>query len=178
MRARLAAYEIGTLCQVLGANGWSRRWIARATKAQQSEISAIVKGRQILGYDVLVRITEGLGIPRERMGLSFGAYAGEVTTAEPSKGVHEDVLRRYFQRLLALGAIAACGPQIERIGELAPGLAAPVDLPSRIGTVDVARHALLAALYTIAGWLPARVACLERSLAVLLWCAMRRRSVC
>ncbi|MGH3802628.1 MAG: lasso peptide biosynthesis B2 protein, partial [Pseudonocardiaceae bacterium] len=27
-------------------------------------------------------------------------------------------------------------------------------------------------------WLPARVACLERSLVVVLWCGLRRRSVC
>jgi hypothetical protein len=27
-------------------------------------------------------------------------------------------------------------------------------------------------------WLPARVVCLERSLAVVLWCGLRRRSVC
>lgn len=27
-------------------------------------------------------------------------------------------------------------------------------------------------------WLPARVACLERSLAIVLWCGLRRRSVC
>jgi transcriptional regulator with XRE-family HTH domain len=141
VRAALAAHEIGAFYRVLGAHGWSQRRIARATKAQQSEISAIVQGRQVIGYDVLVRIAEGLGIPRERMGLSFGAYAGEVTTAESSKGADEDVLRRYFQHLLALGAVAACGPEIEGIGELTTGLAAPgmpVDLPSRIDTGDVA----------------------------------------
>jgi transcriptional regulator with XRE-family HTH domain len=141
VRALLAAHDIGTFYRVLRANGWSQRRIARATKAQQSEISAIVTGRQVIGYDVLVRIAEGLAIPRERMGLSFGAYAEEVTTAEFSKGVPEDVLRRYFEHLLALGALAVCGGQTTRIGELAPGLAVPgvpVDLPSQIGVVDVA----------------------------------------
>jgi Transglutaminase-like superfamily len=37
---------------------------------------------------------------------------------------------------------------------------------------------LLDAIDQTSRWFPARVACLERSLAVLLWCAIRRRSVC
>ncbi|MGH3720811.1 MAG: lasso peptide biosynthesis B2 protein [Pseudonocardiaceae bacterium] len=36
---------------------------------------------------------------------------------------------------------------------------------------------LLDAIDQAGPWLPARVACLERSLAVLLWCGLRRRSV-
>ena len=141
VRALLAAHDIGTFYRVLGENGWSQRRIARATGTQQPEIWEIVKGRRVIGYDVLVRIAEGLGIPRERMGLSFGAYADEVTTVEPLKGVDEDVLRRHFEHLLALSAVAAFGSEVPRIGELATGLAAPGvpgDLPSRIGPVDVA----------------------------------------
>ncbi|HWR47997.1 MAG TPA: helix-turn-helix transcriptional regulator, partial [Pseudonocardiaceae bacterium] len=141
VRALLAAHDIGTFYRVLGENGWSQRRIARATGTQQPEIWEIVKGRRVIGYDVLVRIAEGLGIPRERMGLSFGAYADEVTTVEPLKGVDEDVLRRHFEHLLALSAVAAFGSEVPRIGELATGLATPGvpgDLPSRIGPVDVA----------------------------------------
>lgn len=37
---------------------------------------------------------------------------------------------------------------------------------------------LLNAIDQTSPWLPARVACLERSLAVALWCGLRRRSVC
>lgn len=37
---------------------------------------------------------------------------------------------------------------------------------------------LLAAIDQASDWLPNRVACLERSLAVVLWCGLRRRSVC
>jgi len=39
-------------------------------------------------------------------------------------------------------------------------------------------EAMLAAIDRAGRWLPARVACLERSLAVVLWCGLRRRSVC
>ncbi|MGH3547892.1 MAG: lasso peptide biosynthesis B2 protein [Pseudonocardiaceae bacterium] len=52
--------------------------------------------------------------------------------------------------------------------------------------VHLARHpagaeeieVMLAAIDRAGCWLPARVACLERSLAVVLWCGLRRRSVC
>lgn len=39
-------------------------------------------------------------------------------------------------------------------------------------------EAMLAAIDRAGRWLPAQVACLERSLAVVLWCGVRRRSVC
>ncbi|MBV8540853.1 MAG: helix-turn-helix transcriptional regulator [Pseudonocardiales bacterium] len=141
VRGLLAAHEIGAFHRVLNENGWSQRRIAGATGVKHSEISEILKGRRVVGYDVLVRIAGSLGISRERMGLSFGAYAEEVTTATPPERVDEDVLRRHFQHLLALSAAAACGGETTRIGELATGLtapSAPVDLPSRIGAADVA----------------------------------------
>ncbi|MGH3431063.1 MAG: helix-turn-helix domain-containing protein, partial [Mycobacteriales bacterium] len=97
VRGLLAAHDIGAFYRVLGDNGWTQRRIARATGAKQSEISEIVRGRRVIGYDVLVRIAEGFVIPRERMGLSFGAYAGEVTAVEPPEEVDEDVLRRHFE---------------------------------------------------------------------------------
>jgi hypothetical protein len=66
-------------------------------------------------YRLLERIADGLGIPRELMGLSWWAadgsyagqdetYAGEVTVAETPEGVSADMLRRH---VLALGATAA-----------------------------------------------------------------------
>ena len=85
VRAALAAHEIGTFYRVLGAHG------SEPAQDRQGDQGPAVRdlrdrpGPQVIGYDVLVRIAEGLGIPRERMGLSFGAYAGEVTTAESSK---------------------------------------------------------------------------------------------
>ncbi len=44
------------------------------------------------------------------------------------------------------------------------------------GTAEV--QTTLAAIDCAGRWLPTRVACLERSLAVVLWCGLRRRSVC
>lgn len=79
------------------------------------------------------------------MGISWwgpgGTYCGEATVAEPPEGVDEDVLRRHFQHLLALGTVVTSGAPVQGIGELATALPAPglpVDLPSRIGLADVA----------------------------------------
>lgn len=48
--------------------------------------------------------------------------------------------------------------------------------PQPADAADV--EAILAAIDRAGRWLPARVACLERSFAIVLWCGLRRRSVC
>jgi transcriptional regulator with XRE-family HTH domain len=74
VRTALASHDIRSFYRVLGENGWTQREIARATTTQQSGISEILKGRRVSDYRVLVRIADGLGIPRELMNLSDGAY--------------------------------------------------------------------------------------------------------
>ena len=71
MRAVLAAHDIAGLYQLLKDAGLTQRDIARLTGQSQSEVSEILTGRRVLSYDLLVRITEGLAIPRELMGLSL-----------------------------------------------------------------------------------------------------------
>jgi hypothetical protein len=93
-----------------------------------------------MAYDVLVRIAVGLGVPREAMGLGYGAYA-EGTASEPGEEADEDLLRRKFQPLLTLAGVAAFGTAVPGVGELVPGLSSGgslVDTPSRIGERDVA----------------------------------------
>lgn len=102
----------------------------------------------MLAYDVLARVSAGLGIPPERMGLSWwgpdgvwygpgDAYSEEVTDAKPPEG--DEMLRRQFERLLGVGAVAAFGAPVPGIGELADVDIPPLtELPSRIGKADVA----------------------------------------
>ena len=137
VRATLAERDIGGLFRVLKDDaGLTQRTIADLTGQSQSEVSEILKGRRVLAYDVLVRICEGLGVPRERMGLSYGeddAYGGGVTTAEPPED--EDVLRR---DLLAAGSVALVGVPV--LGKLLNGSPGPgaMWLPSQVGMADVA----------------------------------------
>jgi transcriptional regulator with XRE-family HTH domain len=67
----LAVHDIATVYRWLQRFGVSQRAIAAASEQSQSEVSEIMKGRQIRSYDVLVRIAEGFSIPRGRMGLEY-----------------------------------------------------------------------------------------------------------
>lgn len=140
MRAALASRDISTVYRLLAQAGVTQRAIAQATGQSQSEVCEILQGRQVMVYDVLVRIAAGLGVPRGAMGLGYGAYA-EDTACKPGEEVDEDLLRRQFQHLLALAGAAAVGTAVPGVGTLMPGLAAgdsPVDTPTRIGERDVA----------------------------------------
>lgn len=142
MRAILAARDVGALYRALFDAGVSQHRIARLTGQSQSEVCEIIKGRRVLTYDTLARVADGLGIPRGRMGLASDAgpdaYPGDVTVADPFEG--EDMLRRQFDQLLALAAVAAFGGAIPGVGELAdlPVPPLPMDTPGRIGSGDVA----------------------------------------
>ncbi|MGH3814752.1 MAG: hypothetical protein ACRDUV_20285 [Pseudonocardiaceae bacterium] len=66
-------------------------------------------------------------------------YPEQVTVAESDEA--EEMLRRQFEHLLALGAAAAFGGVVPGVGELAPDMprpGLPGDLPTRVGMVDVA----------------------------------------
>lgn len=56
MRAVLAERDVAGVYRLLTRHGISQREIAAATGQSQSEISEILKGRQVQAYDVLVRI--------------------------------------------------------------------------------------------------------------------------
>ncbi len=139
VRTVLAARDIGALYRALNDAGVNQRRIAALTGQSQSEVSEIVKGRRVVSYAVLVRIAEGLSIPRELMGLSWcgpdGTYCGVVTAAEPLEEVDEGVLRR---DLLAAGSVALVGAPV--LGRLldTPIVLGEMGLPFQVGMADVA----------------------------------------
>jgi transcriptional regulator with XRE-family HTH domain len=71
MRRALAAREVSAIYKLLRRKGVSQRQIAAMTGQSQSEVSEILKGRQVMAFDVLVRIADGLGVPRGYMGLAY-----------------------------------------------------------------------------------------------------------
>ncbi|MEU4835431.1 helix-turn-helix transcriptional regulator [Streptosporangium sp. NPDC023615] len=71
MREALAVRDMATVYRSLQRIGVSQRRIAALTAQSQSEISEILKGRQVMAYEVLARIADGLGIPRGYMGLAY-----------------------------------------------------------------------------------------------------------
>ncbi len=139
VRATLAERDIGGLFRVLKDDaGVTQRTIADLTGQSQSEVSEILKGRRVLAYDVLVRIAEGLGVPRELMGLSYGEhhiYRGEVTVSDPPKGDDDEMRRR---AVILATPVALWGHAL--FGEV-PRLPPPDwlvgRLPSRLETIHV-----------------------------------------
>lgn len=138
LRPALTGHDIGALYRALRDAGISQRQIAQRIGQTQSEVSEILKGtRQVDNYRVLERIAEGLGIPRERMGLSYGPddpYPGEVTVAELEEA--EAMFRRH---LLALGGRALTGATVAKLGALLADLPwpGPTPLPRQLSGVHV-----------------------------------------
>ena len=133
----LAARDIGAVYEHLRGRGFSQTRIAALTGQNQSEVSAILAhGRQVAAYEVLVRIADGLSIPRGLMGLAHIAEVAVIRDgAEPTEGRH--VRRRTFMGVAAKitmgAALAASDLAILAI----PAAAGPT--PDRIGVGDVAR---------------------------------------
>jgi hypothetical protein len=70
-RLALARHDVAAVYRILQRHGVSQRRIAHLTGQSQSEVSEILKGRQVRAYGVLVRICDGLTIPRGQMGLAY-----------------------------------------------------------------------------------------------------------
>jgi transcriptional regulator with XRE-family HTH domain len=128
LRAALAARDISTLYRLLQRLGVTQREIAQLTDQSQSEVFEILKGRKVRDVWVLERITDGLGIPRARMGLSYGEQELDAPSA---KEVDENMKRRVL--------LSAA------LGEAFLGLDEPIEvplptgdpLPSRLGMAHV-----------------------------------------
>lgn len=141
MRAPLARRDIPTVYRLVNRSGVSQRDIGRLVGQSQSEVSDILKGREVISYDVLVRITEGLGIPRGYMGLAYDETTLPLIKPDPQpEEVPDPVKRRAF---LASAASAAFGEPV--LGEVVKAveferlaLTNKTPLPARIGKGDVA----------------------------------------
>jgi transcriptional regulator with XRE-family HTH domain len=147
MRMALAQRDVAAIFRLLQKNGVSQRRIATLTGQSQSEISEIMSGRQVMAYDVLVRICDGLGVPRGHMGLSYDdatAVMVDAAVAANSNGQMDEEPRRMIGRVVqvAIGAV-----------ELDPGswwqpferTATPA--PERVGASDVERLERVTAVF-------------------------------
>src|SRR5206468_7225616 len=112
MKRALADRDISSVYRLLRRTGVSQRQIAAMTGQSQSEVSEILKGRQVMAYDVLARIADGLGVPRGYMGLAYDEVtAVRVAGTREASGMEEDesVKRRKF---LAHAAAVAVGAHV------------------------------------------------------------------
>ncbi len=170
MKRALADRDISSVYRLLRRVGISQRHIAALTGQSQSEVSEILKGRQVMAYDVLARISGGLGIPRGYMGLAYDP-ATATSMVGPSDNVlaeeDESVKRR---KLLAHGAAVLFGTAVLG-GDRGQWLPSPAQTPapSNIGMADVkqveaATRAMRALDYQFGGG-----ACRDAVVAQLSW---------
>lgn len=136
MREALAQRQIAKVYQLLTGAGISQRQIAGLTGQSQSEVSEILKGRQVRAYDVLVRIADGLGIPRGFMGLAYDE-ATEVAVVDGEPAEEDEAVKR--RKFLAHAAQVTMGAAVFSGASALPASAAPAKTPApgRIGIADV-----------------------------------------
>lgn len=139
MREALAARQISTVYLLLRKHGISQRQIAAMTGQSQSEVSEILKGRQVMAYDVLARISDGLGIPRGYMGLAYdeATRIQVVGAADEQQAEEDEAVKR--RRFLAHAAQVTMGATVFAAdsGSWAAPSPAMTPAPSRIGMADV-----------------------------------------
>ncbi len=170
MKRALADHDISTVYRLLRRVGISQRQIAALTGQSQSEVSEILKGRQVMAYDLLARISDGLCIPRGYMGLAFVGATGKSVVGPPDDAAakeDESVKRR---KLLTHGTAVLFGTTVLGAdhGEWLPS-AIQTPAPSTIGMTDVkqveaATRAMRALDYQFGGG-----ACRDAVVAQLSW---------
>jgi transcriptional regulator with XRE-family HTH domain/tetratricopeptide (TPR) repeat protein len=138
MRRVLVDRDVSSVYRMLRRVGISQRQIAALTGQSQSEVSEILKGRQVMAYDVLARIADGLGIPRGYMGLAYDEATATSVVGPPddAKAEEDESVKR--RKLLSHGAAMLFGTTVfgEDKGDWLPS-AAQTPAPSHIGMTDV-----------------------------------------
>jgi transcriptional regulator with XRE-family HTH domain/tetratricopeptide (TPR) repeat protein len=170
MKRALVDRNIASVYRQLRRVGISQRHIAALTGQSQSEVSEILKGRQVMAYDVLVRISDGLGIPRGYMGLAYDPVTATSIVGPPDNALAEEDESVKRRKLLAHGAAVMFGTAVlgaDR-GHWLPS-PAQTPAPSNIGVSDVkqveaATRAMRALDYQFGGG-----ACRDAVVAQLSW---------
>lgn len=138
MRRALAARDISGVYRLLRRVGISQRQIAALTGQSQSEVSEILKGRQVMAYDVLTRVSDGLGVPRGYMGLAYDEATATSVVGHPDGALAEEdesVKRRKFIMNTAAVMFGSSALDID-LGEWLSKLP-QTPVPDRIGMSDV-----------------------------------------
>ena len=141
VREILAARNVPAIYKLLQHQGVSQRRIAALTGQSQSEVSEILaEQRQVMAYDVLVRIADGLSIPRGYMGLAYDAGSKELTNGGlrvPGRAADEG---EEVRQLLSHAAGVTLGAALVNVaGWWQPVERTLTPAPRRIGDSDVAQ---------------------------------------
>ncbi|HEY2723068.1 MAG TPA: helix-turn-helix transcriptional regulator [Pseudonocardiaceae bacterium] len=170
MKRALVDRDISSVYRLLRRVGISQRQIAALTGQSQSEVSEILKGRQVMAYEVLARIADGLGVPRGYMGLAYDEATATSVVGPPDDALAEEDESVKRRKLLAHGTAVLFGTTVVGAdkGEWLPS-PTQTPAPSHIGMTDVkqveaATRAMRALDYQFGGG-----ACRDAVVAQLSW---------
>ncbi|MDG4768546.1 helix-turn-helix transcriptional regulator [Solwaraspora sp. WMMD406] len=179
MRRALAARDLKTVYERLQRVGVSQRQIARLTGQSASEIYEVLRGRRVMAHDLLIRIADGLGVPRGYMGLAYDESteaALDLATATFSSRESE---RDQVRALLSHAANITMGTSVSEVArwwqpvdrEVAPA-------PSRIGLCDVEHVRALTAAMRALDYRHGGGACRDAVAAQVRWVQQLLEATC
>ena len=167
MRAALAARDIAAVFRLLQRVGVSQRRIAALTGQSQSEISEILAGRQVVSYDVLTRIADGLGVARGSLGLAYDDATAALVGASPAA---DDAPPEDSGQLLArLTELTVGSATIDPQTWSQPFALSWGPTPDHVGGADVARLAAMTEQLRALDREHGGGACREAAMAQLTW---------
>jgi tetratricopeptide (TPR) repeat protein len=168
LRDLLAARAIGPVFRFLHSRGWSYAAIAEATDLGAGRVSEIAsRNRAVATYDVLVRIADGLQIPRSRMGLGYG----EGSAGHRGSDLRDDhALEDPVQRRSLIGALAsvAVGAIPDDLDRWLPVLSTSIT-PAKVTRQEVAAVRAFTQLHRKMQAASGGGACRESALGYLSW---------
>lgn len=147
IRLALAQRDLRTVYMRLQRAGVSQRKIARLTGQSASEVYEILNGRQVMAYDLLVRVADGLGVPRGYMGLAYDQSTEAALDIAAATCSVEASEREEVRQLLSQAANVTMGTAVHDVARWwQPVEWQTVTVPKRIGLSDVAHVEALSAL--------------------------------
>jgi transcriptional regulator with XRE-family HTH domain len=170
MRALLASRDIAGVFKLLQNSGVSQRRIAALTGQSQSEISEILAGRQVVSYDLLTRIADGLGVSRGCLGLAYDEATAALVGIGPEPATDDEPPPEDPARVLARLAELTMGTMtVDPETWTQPFPLAWGPAPDHIGLTDVARLAAMVEQLRALDREHGGGACREAALAQLTW---------
>lgn len=170
MRLALATRDLTAVYQRLQRIGISQRRIAGLTDQSPSEVYEILKGRKVMAYDVLVRIADGLGVPRGYLGLSYDPATQQALSLTTDNGSPPTSEAEEVRQLLSHAAqvtLGAAEPQGTKLR--GPVEHHPTPTPRRIGHSDVEKIKAITAAMRALDYQHGGGACRDAVIAQAAW---------
>ncbi|SDY41435.1 Helix-turn-helix [Micromonospora pattaloongensis] len=170
MRLALARRDLATVYRRLQSAGVSQRRIAALTGQSPSEVYEILNGRQVMAYELLLRIADGLGVPRGYLGLAYDESTERaLDLAVASCSVLPDE-REEVRQLLSHAANVTMGAGVQEIAKWwQPVEAARTPVFTRVGLPDVVNIESITAAMRALDYQYGGGACREAIVAQVRW---------